>query len=483
VVGPLDALGSGFIDRTPPWLKDLAIGLFGTNDKLALRIGMLVVIGVVGAALGVLSLRRPWVGVAGIVAFGVVALLAALERPAEPPAAMLPPLVAIVAGVAALRLLLAAAASWWEETLVPGRTMTQGASSRRRFLRTAGGVVAAAAVAWTAVPLLERRRSEAVDASAPDLLPPVGDQLPSTDSGDLDEVAGITPFVTDNADFYRIDTALRIPTIDSGDWSVRIHGMVDNEMVLSYDQLLARPMVERTVTLCCVSNEVGGDLVGNAVWQGVLLRSLLEEAGVQPGAEQVFSESVDGFTCGFPVEAALDDRDCLIAVGMNGQALPRAHGFPARLVVPGLYGYVSATKWLQRIELTTWEADQGYWIPRGWSREGPIKTQSRIDVPRRDQTVQRGAVTVAGVAWAQQRGIAKVEIRIDGGEWHEARLGDGAGVDAWKQWVYEWDAEPGDHTLQVRATDTTGQPQTEEVAPPAPDGATGYHTRRLTVTA
>jgi hypothetical protein len=259
--------------------------------------------------------------------------------------------------------------------------------------------------------------------------------------------------------------------------------MVDNEIVLSYDQLLAQPMVERTITLCCVSNEVGGDLIGNAVWQGVLLRPLLEEAGVRPGAEQVFSESVDGFTCGFPMAAALDDRDCLIAVGMNGQPLPRAHGFPARLVVPGLYGYVSATKWLQRIELTTWGADQGYWIPRGWSREGPIKTQSRIDVPRRDQTLQRGTVTVAGVAWAQQRGIAKVEIRIDGGDWHEARLGDGAGIDAWKQWIYEWDAEPGDHTLQVRATDTTGQPQTEEVAPPAPDGATGYHTRRVTVAA
>jgi hypothetical protein len=259
--------------------------------------------------------------------------------------------------------------------------------------------------------------------------------------------------------------------------------MIDHEIVMSYDQLLAQPMVERMVTLCCVSNEVGGDLIGNAVWQGVLLRPLLEEAGVHPEAEQVFSESVDGFTCGFPVAAALDGRDCLIALGMNGEPLPRAHGFPARLVVPGLYGYVSATKWLQRIELTTWGASQGYWIPRGWSREGPIKTQSRIDVPRPNETVKAGTVTVAGVAWAQQRGVAKVEIRIDGGEWREARLGDGAGVDAWKQWVYEWDAAPGDHSLQVRATDTTNHPQTEQVAPPAPNGATGYHTRHLTVTA
>lgn len=480
VVGPLDAVGSAFIDRTPAWLKDLAIGLFGTNDKVALRIGMLIVIGAVATILGVLSLRRRWIGIGGIAAFGLVALLAALERPSEPPAAAIPPLVAIVAGVAALQLLISATTGWWRESLVPGRSMSEEASGRRRFLGVAGTVAAAAALAGIAVPLLERRRLDAIGAPAPEDLPPAGDALPGGDTETLDGVSGISPFVTDNDEFYRIDTALRFPNVNLDEWSVRIHGMVDREISLSYAQLLEQPMVERMVTLCCVSNEVGGNLIGNAVWQGVLLRPLLEEAGVRPGAEQVFSESVDGFTCGFPLEAAFD-RDCLIAIAMNGEPLPLSHGFPARLVVPGLYGYVSATKWLSRIELTTWDSAAGYWIPRGWSRLGPIKTQSRIDVPRRNQEVPAGTVAVAGVAWAQHRGIAKVEVRVDEGEWREARLGDGGGADAWRQWVYEWEADPGTHTLQVRATDTTGEPQTQEVAPPAPDGATGYHTRSVTV--
>ena len=480
VVGPLDAVGSAFIDRTPTWLKDFAIGLFGTNDKLALRIGMVIVIGLVAAVLGVASLRWPWVGVAGIAGFGLVALLAALERPSEPPAAAVPPVVAVVAGVAALRLLISATTGWWRETLVPGRSMSPAATGRRRFLGTAGTMVAAAAVAGVAVPLLERRRLDAIGARAPADLPPPSDPVSPAEFGTLDEIAGITPFVTANDDFYRIDTALRFPNINIDDWSVRIHGMVDREISLSYDQLLERPIVERAVTLCCVSNEVGGNLIGNAVWQGVLLAPLLEEAGVRPGVEQVFSESVDGFTCGFPVDAAFD-RDCLIAIAMNGEPLPLAHGFPARLVVPGLYGYVSATKWLSRIELTTWDAASGYWIPRGWSRLGPVKTQSRIDVPRRDSEVAAGTVAVAGVAWAQHRGIAKVEVRIDGGPWREARLAEGNDADVWRQWVFEWEAKPGDHTIQVRATDITGEPQTEEVARPAPNGATGYHTRAVTV--
>lgn len=480
VVGPLDAVGSAFIDRTPSWLKDLAIAWFGTNDKLALRIGMLVVIGAVGAFVGVLSLRRPWIGVGGIIVLGVIAMAAVLERPSQPPAVAIPPVVAVVAGIVTLRVLLSAATKWWRETLVPGRSMSNEESDRRRFIGLAGSLAAAATLAQFTGLLLERRRVEAIAAPAAEELPPAEDAIAPEDFGDLDEVPGITPFVTDNDDFYRIDTALRFPNVSLDDWSVRIHGMVDREISLTYDELLERPMVERMVTLCCVSNEVGGRLIGNAVWQGVLLRPLLEAAGVRPGAEQVYSESVDGFTCGFPLEAAYD-RDCLIAIAMNGEPLPVAHGFPARLVVPGLYGYVSATKWLSRIELTTWDAASGYWIPRGWSRLGPIKTQSRIDVPRRDERVVAGRVAVAGVAWAQHRGIAKVEVRIDEGDWREARLGDGAGADAWIQWVYEWEAGPGTYVLQVRATDRTGEVQTEVVAPPAPDGATGYHTRVVTV--
>jgi hypothetical protein len=232
-----------------------------------------------------------------------------------------------------------------------------------------------------------------------------------------------------------------------------------------------------------VSNEVGGDLIGNAVWQGVLLADLLDEVGVHNDATQVFGTSVDGWTCGFPIELALDGRDAMIAIGMNGESLPLKHGFPARMIVPGLYGYVSATKWLSRIELTTWDEAVGYWVPRGWARDAPIKTQSRIDVPRRGQSIPAGRTAIAGIAWAQHRGVSKVEVRIDDGTWHEARLGADVSVDAWRQWIYEWDSTPGTYVIQVRATDNNGDTQIEELSRPDPDGATGWHSRRVTVTA
>jgi len=257
--------------------------------------------------------------------------------------------------------------------------------------------------------------------------------------------------------------------------------MVDRPLSFTYDDLRQREQVERVITLACVSNEVGGEYISNAVFQGVLLADLLDEAGVQPGVEQVFSTSVDGWTCGFPVAAALDGRDAMIALGMNGEPLPLEHGFPARLVVPGLYGYVSATKWLKTIELTTWDRAEGYWVPRGWARDAPIKTQSRIDVPRSGEQVAAGPATIAGVAWAQHRGVTKVEVRVDDGPWRSARLGDDVSDDAWRQWVIDWDATSGRHTVQVRATDRTGATQTADEAPPAPDGATGYHTRTVTV--
>jgi len=262
-----------------------------------------------------------------------------------------------------------------------------------------------------------------------------------------------------------------------------INGRVDNPLRLTYDDLLARPQVERIVTIACVSNEVGGDLIGNAVWQGVLLADLLNEVGVHSDATQVFGVSVDGWTSGFPVEVAQDGRDAMIAIGMNGEPLPLKHGFPARMIVPGLYGYVSATKWLSRIQLTTWDEAIGYWVPRGWSRDAPIKTQSRIDVPQRGQTVAAGPTTIAGIAWAQHRGVAKVEVRIDDGIWNEARLGADVTVDTWRQWLYQWESTPGDHTIQVRATDNNGDTQIEELSRPDPNGATGYHTRAVTVTA
>jgi len=287
-----------------------------------------------------------------------------------------------------------------------------------------------------------------------------------------------TPYLTPNDRFYRIDTALTIPRVDVDTWKVSISGMVDRPFSLTYADLLERATEERAVTICCVSNEVGGSLIGNAVWRGVMLRDVLDEAGVQSAAEQVRSCARPIGTCGFPVAAAFDGRDAMIAVAMNGEPIPLRHGYPARLIVPGLYGYVSATKWLSSIELTSWDRE-GYWVPRGWSREGPIKTQSRIGYPRHRDSIAVGPAKVAGVAWAQGRGIAKVEVQIDDGEWQEATLATDVSDDTWRQWVLEWDATPGDHTLRVRATDNNGDTQTEMRAPVAPNGATGWHQIRV----
>lgn len=288
-------------------------------------------------------------------------------------------------------------------------------------------------------------------------------------------------FITPNAEFFRIDNSFGSPKVDPAAWKMTIGGMVDKPITLDLATLSSMPQVTRTITLCCVSNEVGGDLVGNAEWTGVLLAPLLKECGIKTGAEQVFSTSVDDWTCGFPVSAALDGRDAMIALRMNGEPLPVDHGFPARLVVPGLYGYVCNTKWLKSIELTTWDAKQGYWIPLGWSRDAPVKTQSRIDVPRRGAQIPSGTFNVAGVAWAQHRGIAKVEVRVDDGPWSEATLGADDIDDAWRLWSWNWDATPGNHRITVRATDGSGAVQDATVRPPEPDGATGYHTRTVTV--
>ena len=477
VVSPIDAVGSAFIDRVPPWLKELAIQWFGTNDKAALRVGIFAVLMVASLVVGALSVRRPIVGVVAFAAFGFVGAWAAASRPGEPASAWLPSLIgAAVGAVVLLRIVRAPRAGGPIET--PGPSRVPLGWDRRRFLITTGGAAAVATAAAGIAQMLERRRVDQIEQAIPDALPSV-EPLPAIPAD-----ATVDPtisYVTPNADFYRIDTALSFPRIDINRWKLDIGGMVETPVSFTYADLLARPQVERIVTLTCVSNEVGGKYIGNAVWQGVMLKDLLDEAGVQPGAEQVFSTSIDGWTCGFPVDLALDGRDAMVAVGMNGEALPLAHGFPARLVVPGLYGYVSATKWLRSIELTTWDAAEGYWVPRGWSREGPIKTQSRIDVPRRGAAVVAGPVRIAGVAWAQHRGIERVEVRIDDGEWQEATLAALVTDDSWRPWLLDWTATPGSHQVQVRATDKTGATQTEDVAPPAPDGATGYHTRRIDV--
>jgi DMSO/TMAO reductase YedYZ molybdopterin-dependent catalytic subunit len=311
-------------------------------------------------------------------------------------------------------------------------------------------------------------------------LPAARTAAPEVPAGADLELDGLAPYITPNPEFYRIDTALRVPQLDPRDWSLEVHGMVDEPFTITWDELLALPLEEHHVTLACVSNAVGGDLIGNALWLGYPIRALLERAKPQAGADMVLSRSDDGFTAGTPLEVLQDpDRASLLAIGMNGEPLPVDHGFPARLVVPGLYGYVSATKWVTSLKVTTFDADQGYWTPRGWSELGPIKVQSRIDVPR--GSVAAGSVTVAGVAWAQHTGIGKVEVRADDGGWVTAELAETVGSDTWRQWRASIDLDAGEHTLAVRATDTEGLVQTEAEAPPAPDGATGWHTVSVSV--
>jgi DMSO/TMAO reductase YedYZ molybdopterin-dependent catalytic subunit len=294
-------------------------------------------------------------------------------------------------------------------------------------------------------------------------------------------ISGLTPFVTSNDQFYRIDTALVVPQVDPTTWTLRIHGKVRRELTLTYKQLLARPMIERYITLTCVSNEVGGNLISNALFQGVLLKDLLEEVGPLPGADQLVGRSADGFTAGSPTAVVMDGRDAMLAVGMNGTPLPVEHGFPVRTVVPGLYGYVSGTKWITELELTSFADFDAYWVPRGWSAMGPIKTESRIDTPTDGKTVNAGSVTIAGVAWAQHRGISKVEVRVDNDAWQAAKLDAVPSTDTWRQWFLTWNATSGSHQLQVRATDNAGQTQTSQEADPAPNGASGYHTINVTV--
>jgi DMSO/TMAO reductase YedYZ molybdopterin-dependent catalytic subunit len=474
VVSPIDAVGSEVIDRAPRWLKEWAIETFGEQDKLALRIGIVTILAIAAALIGMAAVRRPWAGTAGFAAFGVVGALAAANRPGETFGAAIPSLVGATVGAVVLRVLLRPRA-----IEVPGPSQVPLGWDRRRFFATSGAAAGVGVMAIGLSKVVADDKVAAVRRATSDSLPPLGEPSLLDDVPAAATVSPETPFITPNDDFYRIDTALSFPRADPADWSMEITGMVDTPLTLTYADLLALPQEERIVTLCCVSNEVGGEYIGNAVWRGVMLRDVLERAGVQPGAEQVFSTSLDGWTCGFPVEAALDGRDAMIVLGMNGATLPLEHGFPARLVVPGLYGYVSATKWLQSIELTTWDRE-GYWVPRGWSRLGPIKTQSRIDVPR-SGTIAAGPQKIAGVAWAQHRGIEKVEVRVDEGEWQPARLATDVTDDAWRQWVLDWEATPGEHLLEVRATDKTGETQTDERTAVAPDGATGHHRVKVIV--
>ncbi|MFD4352424.1 molybdopterin-dependent oxidoreductase [Nocardia sp. NPDC058518] len=468
---PFFVLGATVVDRTPKWLKDSAIRWFGTNDKLALAITMGVVMVAAAALIGQVTRRKLALGACGLGGLGLVVAVLALSRPTATPLFAIPAVVGTCAGIAALCALF----------LVPADAGRQAGPTRRGFLLALGVVVAGAAAAGTAGRIIGQRLRDIGADRAAFVLPRVADPIPPV-APEMDlAVPGLTRFITPAADFYRIDTALQLPSLTRDRWRLRIHGMVDREIRLDFDELSARPAVESLITLTCVSNEVGGGLAGTATWTGYRLADLLREAGPARDADMLLSRSIDGFTASTPLAAILDNPDALLAVAMNGAALPVANGYPARMIVPGLYGYVSATKWVVDLELTRFDRAAAYWTERGWADRAPIKTASRIDVPAAFANLPAGPVTVAGVAWAQGRGITAVEVQVDDGPWQQATLGAAYSIDTWRQWTWVWNASPGTHALRVRAVDATGTVQTDVRTTPFPDGATGRHSRVVTV--
>ncbi|MGY2085785.1 molybdopterin-dependent oxidoreductase [Blastococcus sp. SYSU DS0539] len=467
------AVGDAVVDSVPGWLERAAIATLGTADKPVLIGGILAISGLLGAALGMLARRRFLLAAAGIALFAALGVAAALADDRNPVLrTLLVGALGAAAGIGVLHLLVTVLGSSAVPAEAAAGEAPLSAVDRRRFLAVTGGATLLGVLAGVGGYLLAgRERLDELRAAI--RLPVPARQAGPVPAGATLDVPGITPLFTPNEEFYRIDTALRVPVVEPGTWRLEVRGMVDDPFTLTYAELMELPQIEADVTLACVSNEVGGDLVGNARWQGVPLKALLDRAGLQRGATQLVGRSVDGFTAGFPVLTALDVAEAMVAVAMNGEPLPADHGFPARLVVPGLYGYVSATKWLSAIELTDWDVD-GYWIPRGWAKEGPIKTQARIDVPRPGTSVEPGRRPIAGVAWAPTRGIERVEVRIDDGPWQEAQLAESLDVDCWRQWVLPWEATTGRHRIAARATDGRGEVQTDQRTPVAPDGAAGY---------
>lgn len=475
---PLIAVGSFVIDIVPRWAKELAIELFGSNDKLFLLSSLGFAVFVAAAAAGVLELWRRWVGVGLFVVAGVAAVVATVTRADASPLAFLPPAAGALAGAAALRVLVAALRRWRDAL---GRERATSGVDRRRFLLLTGAGAALAVVAGVGARLGEAATSSIAAVRAALRLPAPANRVAVPAGAEL-HVKDLSPLFTPNADFYRVDTALTVPSVDPSGWSLTVDGMVESRVELTFKDLLAMGLREYAITLTCVSNQVGGNLVGNARWLGVPVREVLARARPRNGADMVLSRSVDGFTAGTPLTALTDPgRDAILAVGMNGVPLPLEHGFPVRMVVPGLYGYVSATKWLTELKVTTFAADQAYWTPRGYSEKAPIKLSSRIDTPRIDRPLSAGPTKIAGVAWAQTVGIRKVEVQIDGGPWQEATLAAAVNADTWVQWSLDWNATTGSHTLAVRATDRAGRLQEEKRTPIAPNGSTGWQSTLVRV--
>ncbi|WP_240638774.1 molybdopterin-dependent oxidoreductase [Microbacterium sp. ABRD28] len=477
---PFAAIGGALIDAAPPWAKDTAIAWFGTADKIALLTGIAVVLLAVAAIAGLLERRRPPMGVVIGVALGVIGAAVALTRADAGPLSWLPSLIAGGTMAVTLRMLV---------RMLPAQPIDRSDAAtrdapldhspqmdRRRFLAWTGGAAAIGLVAVLGATLVSGgSRAVAAIRSALRLPTPAVAASPIPAGAELN-IAGLADVITPNASFYRIDTALVVPQVDPADWSLRIHGMVENEVTLTWDELVALPLEEGYATMSCVSNEVGGTLIGNARWLGYPLRELLARARPTADADMVLSRSIDGFTASTPLEALTDpDRWSILAVGMNGEPLPLEHGFPVRMVVPGLYGYVSATKWVVDLEVTRFDRATAYWTDRGWSERGPVKLQSRIDVPRPGQGLSAGDTVIAGVAWQPHVGVSRVEVQVDDGPWEEATLATAISDDTWVQWSLPWRATAGRHVLRCRATNALGETQTSEVAGVVPDGATGWH--------
>jgi len=500
---PVAAVGELSIDHTPPAVKNFAIREFGSSDKTVLVWGIRGVLIIFAVVIGILAVRKLWLGMCGLAVFGAIGLYAALIQPSATAEDALPSLIG--AGVASFALsyfsrraapLTAAYAPRqpgyrspgqreraqpsgpaWRPVEPSARGSIEVVPDRRRFLLGSAAVAGISLVTYAGGSWLAETRNVGTIQAALKLPPPTVAARPLPSGSNL-KIPGLSSFITPNSNFYRVDTAIVLPEIAPASWQLRVHGMVRKEVVLTFDDLIKRPLIEDYITLCCVSNPVGGPYIGNAKWLGASLRALLQEAGIKAGATQLLATSSDGFTSGTPVQIAMDSgRDSLLAVAMNDTALPVEHGFPVRQVIPGLYGYVSACKWIVDIEVTTYEAAQAYWVPRGWDSQAPVKTESRIDVPTGQNPITTGSrVSIAGVAWAQHKGIEAVEVRVAGGPWQQARLAAVPGLDTWRQWAYEWDVNvaPGNYLIEARATDKTGYTQTALQQPPEPNGATGY---------
>lgn len=531
--GPVVVVGDAVVELSPSTLIEWSIDTFGSAQRPLLLVSILVVVGLASILLGMGALRRSLVGYGGLVLFAALGAGALLVRPAVDAMALVPILVGLAAGVVGLYVLLRYAPKDWfgeahpqprtphqpeqeeePEAEEPGESAahstadsTDSAHSpetadpaspalqqqapatsaepatttppRRGFLVAGAGVLGVAAVSAASGRWLSTETG-AVAARNRLSLPAPQDPLPPIPDGADLNIADLASFRTPNSDFYRIDTALSVPQVPPQQWTLRIHGLVDRPVELTFDEVLNREITEADITLTCVSNEINGDLVGNTRWLGVSLADLLREAGVASDADQILSTSTDGWTCGTPTEVVMDGGPALLAVGMAGEPLPLRHGFPARMVVPGIYGYVGSTKWVTDIKLTRFADESAYWAERGWAVRAPIKTMCRIDVPGPLAEVPSGETVVAGVAWAQQRGIEAVEVRQNGGQWQSAELAEVPGIDTWRQWVAELQLEPGSHTIQARATDRDGNTQTEERNDPLPDGATGWPSVRIT---